>query len=111
MKQGNQFYLELQIIDENNELLDVTGVSKVQFNLGELTKVYSSDSNDVTYNEDNKVFKIWLTEDETFLMRQTIKIDARILFKNDVILGSEIDSMYFYESLKQEKLDVQVEDI
>jgi len=111
MKQGNQFYLELQVTDENDELLDITGVNKVQFNFGEMTKVYSLDSNDVTYDEENKVFKIWLTEDETFLMKQTIKIDARILFKNDVILGSEIDSMYFYESLKQEKLDVQVEDI
>ena len=31
MKQGNQFYLEIQLIDENNEILDISSVLKVQF--------------------------------------------------------------------------------
>ena len=30
MKQGNQFYLEIQIEDENNNLLDINGVEKVR---------------------------------------------------------------------------------
>ena len=38
MKQGNQFYLEVQVFDENDNLLDVSSVNKIQFNIGELTK-------------------------------------------------------------------------
>lgn len=106
MKQGNQFCLEIQIVDKEDNFLNISTVDKVQFNVGELTKVYGDGSNDVTYDEQNKSFKIWLTEDETFLMKKMVKIEARILFENDVILGSIIESMYFYESLKQEKLDV-----
>ena len=107
MKQGNQFYLEVQVFDEDDNFLDVSSVNKIQFNIGELTKTYDGiQASDVTYDNENSCFKIWLTEDETFKMSQTIKIDVRILFKNDVTLGSEIDSMYFYESLKKVNLDV-----
>ena len=31
VKKGNQFYLEVQITDENNDLLDISSVKKVQF--------------------------------------------------------------------------------
>ena len=32
-KKGNQFYLEVQILDEDNNLLEIDGVKKVQFNI------------------------------------------------------------------------------
>ena len=38
MKQGNQFYLEFQIEDENGTLLDITSILKVQFVIGGLVK-------------------------------------------------------------------------
>lgn len=40
MKQGNQFYLEVQLEDEKNNLLDITSVLKVQFTIGNLIKIY-----------------------------------------------------------------------
>ena len=33
-KQGDQFYLQIQITDKNDNVLDINGVKKVQFNLG-----------------------------------------------------------------------------
>lgn len=106
MKQGNQFYLELQILDEKDELLNISSVNKIQFNIGEFTKIYGENKDEVTYDYENNVFKIWFTEEETFKMVGTVKIDVRILFKNDVILGSKIESIYFYESLKKAEIDV-----
>ena len=38
VKQGNQFYLEFQIEDENEQLLDITSILKVQFVIGDLVK-------------------------------------------------------------------------
>ena len=106
MKQGNQFYLEFQIEDENGELLDIKNVLIVQFNIGNLTKTYDGINEDVTY--ENGVFKVWLTEEETFNFDSKVKMDARILFKGDkkTIGGTYIIDDYWYESLKEEPLDV-----
>ena len=106
MKQGNQFYLEFQIEDENGELLDIKNVLKVQFNIGNLTKTYDEINEDVTY--ENGVFKVWLTEEETFNFDSKVKMDARILFKGDkkTIGGTYIIDEYWYDSLKEEPLDV-----
>ena len=106
MKQGNQFYLEIQLIDENNEILDISSVLKVQFTIDDLIKYYDGTSGEVTYDETKKCFKIWLTEDETFKFEKQIKMDARILFKNNTISGAYITSNYWNESLLQEVLDV-----
>ena len=44
MKQGNQFYLEIQLLDEKNEILDIPSVLKVQFTIGDLVKYYKNDT-------------------------------------------------------------------
>ena len=106
MKQGNQFYLEIQLLDEQNEILDISSVLKVQFTIGNLIKYYDGTSEEVTYDESKKCFKIWLTEDETFKFEKQIAMDARILFKNNTIGGTYIETNYWYDSLKKEKLDV-----
>lgn len=110
MKQGNQFYLEFQIEDETGSLLDVSGVEKVQFNIGTLTKMYNGESKEVEYDETDKVFKVWLTEEETFAFDKEVRMDARVLFRGEesykAIGGTYIESKYWYDSLKKEKLDV-----
>ena len=107
MKQGNQFYLEFQIEDKQGGNLDINAVKKVQFNINELTKTYDGLSNEVTY--ENGLFKIWLTEAETFKFGETVKTDARVMFKSDSskkpIGGTYIIEDYWYDSLKQVKLD------
>ena len=100
MKQGNQFYLEVQLFDNSDTKLDVSSVKKVQFNIGELTKTYPKD---VTY--ENDTFKIWLTENETFRFDNNTSIDVRVLFKNDTIMGTEIETIAVSESLKEVNLD------
>ena len=100
MKQGNQFYLEFEIVDNENNNLDIQSVLKVQFNIGNLTKTYDGIGEEVIYK--NGVFKVYLTEEETF------NFDARILFKGDkkTIGGTYIIDEYWYDSLKEEPLDV-----
>lgn len=106
MKQGNQFYLTIQLEDNTGVNLDVSTIKKVQFVIGNLTKTYDGTNNEVSYDSDKDCFKIWLTEEETFDFDNTIKLDARILFKNDTIGGTYIESFYWYDSLKKVNLDV-----
>ena len=109
-KQGNQFYLEFQIEDENEQLLDITSILNVQFVIGNLLKTYDGISNEVLYDNVNKIFKVWVTEEETFKFDKQVKMDARILFKGEEnyksIGGTYIETNYWYDSLKKEKLDV-----
>lgn len=104
MKQGNQFYLQCQIYDNDNNLLDIKGVSKVQFIIGKYTKIYDGENNNVIF--ENNSFKIWLTEEETFSLEDTTKIEARILFKNNTIMGTLINTLDVLPTLVQEELDV-----
>ena len=106
MKKGNQFYLEFQIEDKDGNLLDVSSVLKIQFNIGELTKTYDGENNEVTYKDN--IFYVWLTEEETFKFDDNVKMDARILFKGEkkTIGGTYIESNFWYDSLQGVDLDV-----
>lgn len=109
MKQGNQFFLEFQIEDNNGKLIDVMNVLKIQFIIGDLIKTYDGISDEVLWDNVNKIFKVWLTENETFNFDKQTKMDARILFKGDndykPIGGTYIESKYWYDSLKKVELD------
>lgn len=110
MKQGNQFYLEIQIEDTDGANLDIKGVDKVQFVIKDLVKLYDGSNKEVSYDEYKKCFKIWLTEDETFKFDKTIKIDVRVLYRKDdegkkIIDGGYIVSSYWYDALSKNKLD------
>lgn len=110
MKQGNQFYLEFQIEDENGNLLNINSILKVQFVIDNLVKTYDDVNDEVKYDETNNTFKVWLTEEETFKFNKQVKMDARILFKGEekyrTIGGTYIESNYWYDSLKEVLLDV-----
>ena len=106
MKLGNQFYLEFQLEDENGDLLDIRSVSKVQFAIDNLIKTYDGVNEEVSYDDVTNVFKVWLTEDETFKFGTRVKVDARILFKNNTINGAKIQQYGWYDTLKKVELDV-----
>ena len=59
-------------------------------------------SQDVTYDEKNNLFKIYLTQEETQQMKDKVKIDVRVKFKNDEVLGTVIRETYILDSLNQE---------
>lgn len=103
MKRGNQFYLDFQIEDEIGNLLEISSVSKVQFTINNLIKEYDGIKEDVTY--ENGIFKVWLTEKETFAFPKKVKMEARVLFKNDIILGTEIEIGNWKDSIKEVLLD------
>lgn len=109
MKQGNQFYLEIQISDENDTILDISSVEKVQFNFGDITKIYDGNNLDVTYDNEKQMFRVYLTEQDTFTIQNVVKVDCRVLFKNKLIEGSYVYTLNVYDSVKEELLDVEIE--
>ena len=106
MKKGDQFYLEFEITDKNDKLLDIDSIKKVQFNIGELTKTYvSGEQNEqIIYDEQQKMFKVYITEEESFSFNDKEKVDVRVLFNNDLIMGSPIKIKALMDTVNKEEI-------
>ena len=102
MKQGNQFWYGIKLKDKNKEYINISTVEKIIFNFDELQKEYNDSSQDVVFDDINNIFKIYLTQEETQQMQDKIKIDVRVKFKNEEILGTIITSQYILDSLNKE---------
>lgn len=103
MKQGNQFYLEFQLVDNDKNILTNTNVAKIVFYIGDLKRTYTPNGNEVTYDSKKQCYDIWLTEAET-LQFETVDVDARILFTTGEILGCYKTQLYFNEVLVNESI-------
>ena len=116
MKQGNQFYCDIQIIDSAGTILTNESVTKIVFYFKDtdetsfVKKEYTRDSQDVLYDSETQCFKVWLTEEETLNLEDTIEIDARILFDSGEILGCQIKTEYFNPMLVKESILDEEED-
>lgn len=102
MKQGNQFWFGIKLKDKNKEYINISTVEKIIFNFDDLQKEYNDSSQDVVFDDINNVFKIYLTQEETQKMQDKVKIDVRVKFKNEEILGTIIISQYILDSLNKE---------
>ena len=103
MKQGNQFYLEFQIVDNDGHIMPNENVAKIVFYIGNLKRTYTPTSTEVTYDGDKQCYDIWLTEAET-MQFETVDVDARILFNTDEIFGCYKTKLYFNEIMVKESI-------
>lgn len=104
MKQGNQFWYGIKLKDKNKEYINPSIVNKIVFNFNDLAIEYNETSEKVVYDEQNNLFKIYLTQEETQEMKDKVKIDVRVKFKNDEILGTHIIEEYIFDSLNKEAI-------
>lgn len=102
MKQGNQFWYGIKLKDKNKEYLTPIIISKIIFSFDDLSKEYNENSKDVIFDESNNLFKIYLTQEETQKMKDKVKIDVRVKFKNEEILGTHVVQEYIFDSLNKE---------
>lgn len=91
IRKGSQFYLEIEFDEE----LDFSSIQEVQFFIGDLLK-----ENEDIQIENNK-FKIWLTESETNDFDENILIQAKILFKNNIVVVSDIEYVKVLDVLQK----------
>lgn len=105
MKNGYQGYIDFQITDDCDEVLDNRIVQKIVFKIGDLRKVYDGTDEEVSYDENKKKYNIWLTEQETMNLNERIKVEAKIL-TNDTneVLGTYISDLYVHPTLITEYL-------
>lgn len=108
LKQGSTYKLPIQILDGEDKPIGVTGISKIEFAFGDydnptLTKIYPDT---VSYDEERQAYIIPLTQEETFkLSTGTIKYEARILWADGTVKGTDTTLVNISDTISSEVLD------
>lgn len=85
IKQGDAFSLPVAA-KLNGEYLNIADVDTVEFYIGDVRKLYPGD---VTYDTDDSVFLVPLTQEETFRFpaNGSVAVDVRVKFVGGDVLG------------------------
>lgn len=87
-KRGNTYSLKVKFLINNAEL-DYDAVDKIEFIFGEVKK--EIDNSNISLNDDNQLL-LYLTQEETFKMKDTIDYQARIKYKNGDVISTDINT-------------------
>lgn len=87
-KRGNTYSLKVKFL-VNNQELDYDTVDKIEFIFGEVKK--EIDNSNISLNDDNQLL-LYLTQEETFKMNDTIDYQARIKYKNGDVISTDINT-------------------
>lgn len=103
-QEGNTYILEIPLTLDGDDI-NINDISKVEFMFNDIRKTYGEDE-DVTYDTNEKCFKVPLSQEETFSLQgnKSIQYQARVKFTDDSVMGTCIYSGYIQESLSKEVL-------
>lgn len=104
LTRGSTYNLKVPLTRDKINI-DIDLVDKVEFMFQDVRKLYGSDG-DVTYDNENKVFVIPLSQNETFKLTEEGKIpyQARIKYKDAEVKATPIQYGYISKSLSEEVL-------
>jgi len=101
--QGNTYYLPIEITNCDDEVLTANDIVKAQFVVGNVEKFYG-DGGTVGFDDENNVFLIPLTEEETFAMKGMIKWQVRVVYNDGTIEGTVPTTENVYLSITTTRL-------
>lgn len=104
LTQGSTYKLNVPLTKDGTNI-DIELVDIVEFMFQDVRKLYGYDG-DVTYDNDNKVFIIPLSQKETFQLNEEgrISYQARIKYKDGEVKATPIQYGYISESLSKKVL-------
>lgn len=100
MKSGNEYYIGVRIVDAHKCNLNMDTVKKIVFILNDTKYVY--DDKKVTYDNDAEIFKIFFTEAETLALPSYFYFESDILFKNNLVSRSKINTIFTRDTINKE---------
>ena len=102
MMQGDQFRLPIELsYKSDGSAITTEQVQDVEVCVGRVRKTMSDD---VSFDSDTGRFYVYLTQDETFTLRDEVSVQARILFKSGDVLGIKLGTVTFDKSASREVL-------
>lgn len=102
MMQGDQFRLPIELSYESDgSPVTAEQVQDVEVCVGRVRKTMSDG---VSFDSNTSRFYVYLTQNETFTMRNEVAVQARILFKSGDVLGIKLGIVVFDKSASREVL-------
>lgn len=101
--QGDEYFIGIQLTNENDEVISLDDIKAVEFILGELRWTYPSD--DVSYDAHAESFYIRLTQEQTLNMFGKQTLQVRVKFTNDEVIGAIYGDIFLqYASERSEQI-------
>lgn len=102
MMQGDQFRLPIELFYKSDgSPVTAEQVQDVEVCVGRVRKTMSDG---VSFDTDTGKFYVYLSQDETFTLRNEVAVQARILFKSGDVLGIKLGTVTFDKSASREVL-------
>lgn len=102
MMQGDQFRLPIELSYESDgSPITAEQVQDVEVCVGRVRKTMSDG---VSFDSNTGRFYVYLTQNETFTMRNEVAVQARIFFKSGDVLGIKLGIVVFDKSASREVL-------
>lgn len=104
-QEGNTYLLEIPLTIANDNI-DIESVSLVEFTFNDIRKLYNGVDGEVSYDLANKCFKVPLSQQETFSLKNKlpVKYQARVKFTDGSVKATSIYESYMLKSLSKEVL-------
>ena len=103
MMQGDQFRLPIELYyATDNSPITASQVKDVEVCVGRVCK---NMSNGVTFDDSTNIFYMYLSQEETFTLRNEVSIQARVLFNSGDVLGIKLGTVTFDKSMSREVLE------
>lgn len=96
MMQGDQFRLPIELKNNDGSYITDKEVKDIEVFVGTTRKTLSA--KDIVYNEEENIYYIQLKQNETFLMRGCVLVQARILFLSGDVIGVNLGKIDFSEA-------------
>lgn len=104
--QNTEGYVDFCFCDEDEELLDASVFTCVEFTFDvkgkhQVIKYWPQDTS-IKFDAEKNMFSVWLTQTETQHWTNQIPVQARIQFADGTIDSTEIDYWYIRSCLNKE---------
>lgn len=103
MMQGDQYKLPIKLMDADGTFVTLEEIKDLEVFVGMAGKMLSK--GEIEFEPIENVFYVSLTQQETFMMRGDVSVQARVLFLNGDVVGVDLGKIIFVKATSREVLE------
>ena len=96
MMQGDQYRLPIELKDADGTFVTLEEVKDMEVFVGTTRKMLSK--GEIEFEPLEKVFYVSLLQNETFMMRGDVSVQARVLFLSGDVVGIDLGKLNFSQA-------------
>lgn len=96
MMQGDQYRIPIELKDADGTLVTRDEIKDLEISVGQFRKTLSDGG--VSFEENEGLFYVFVTQKQTFMFRGEVKLQARILFLSGDVVGVNLGTVSFETS-------------